>query len=136
MAFSIGTWLYTQFFGECVGEDAHGNRYYRGQRKDGIHVGRADKERRWVVYKGIAEPSKIPPYWHSWMHYMTDTVPTEEDQQAVYTWEKPHLPNLTGTSHAYRPPGHIAKGGKRDAATGDYVPWQPNTQSRNTKKKG
>ena len=35
------------------------------------------------------------------------------------------VPNLTGTKAAYRPPGHILKGGQRDKATGDYEAWTP-----------
>ena len=52
--------------------------------------------------------------------------PTEAPLRAQ-PWEKPHLPNLTGTAaaDAYRPPGHILGAGKRDRATGDYEPWQP-----------
>ena len=41
------------------------------------------------------------------------------------TWEKPHVPNLTGTPRAYRPPGSIAGTNRRPDATGDYVPWTP-----------
>jgi NADH:ubiquinone oxidoreductase subunit len=36
-----------------------------------------------------------------------------------------HVPNLTGTDRAYRPPGHTLQGGRRDRATGDYEPWTP-----------
>ena len=35
-------------------------------------------------------------------------------------WQTEHLPNLTGTKYAHKPKGHILKGGKRAAATGDY----------------
>jgi NADH:ubiquinone oxidoreductase subunit len=42
-----------------------------------------------------------------------------------YAWEKPHMPNLTGTPRAYRPPGSVLRGGHRASATGDYEPWQP-----------
>jgi NADH:ubiquinone oxidoreductase subunit len=41
-------------------------------------------------------------------------------------WQKPHEPNLTGTDLAYRPPGHVLKGGARAPASGDYEPWVPN----------
>ena len=34
-------------------------------------------------------------------------------------------PNLTGTNEAYRPPGHVLVGGKRQPATADYEPWRP-----------
>lgn len=123
---TIGTRLYTWLFGEYVGDDSFGNKYYRSKAEEGRHVGLSKKERRWVIYNGLAEPSKVPPYWHSWLHYITDELPTEEDKQAEYEWEKPHQPNFTGTMLAYRPPGHILSGGKREKATGDYEAWDPN----------
>jgi NADH:ubiquinone oxidoreductase subunit len=48
-----------------------------------------------------------------------------EGGPAKRPWQKDHLPNLTGTAAAYRPPGHILQGGQRDKATGDYEPWVP-----------
>lgn len=122
----FGTWLYTKIFGEFVGDDEFGNRYYRVKKRIDEKVGRtSERDRRWVVYKGAAEPSKVPPYWHAWLHYFSDKPPREKDKEKRYKWEKGHLPNLTGTEMAYRPPGHITQGGKRDKATGDYEPWQP-----------
>jgi NADH:ubiquinone oxidoreductase subunit len=35
------------------------------------------------------------------------------------------LPNLTGTSAAYKPPGSLAAKAERPRVTGDYEPWQP-----------
>ena len=40
-------------------------------------------------------------------------------------WQKPHLPNATGTAASYRPPGHDYEGGHRARATGDYEAWTP-----------
>jgi NADH:ubiquinone oxidoreductase subunit len=51
-------------------------------------------------------------------------VPTD-DSAKRWDWQTDHVPNMTGTANAYRPPGHVLKGGARDAATGDYEPWQP-----------
>lgn len=124
MAFGIK--LYTAFYGEYVGNDTFGNRYYRNRRGAGRFVGSLGKERRWVIYKGLAEPSTIPPYWHGWLHYSTSEVPTEQDKAAAHKWEKPHQTNFTGTSNAYVPDGHPLKGGKRAKATGDYEAWNPN----------
>lgn len=122
---TIGTMLYTWLYGEGVGEDEFGNRYYRSARKEGAHVGRGNRERRWVIYKGLPEPSKVPPSWHGWLHYLHDEIPAEGEEKPRLKWERPHLPNLTGTDLAYRPPGHIYRGGKRDKATGDYEAWVP-----------
>jgi len=81
-------------------------------------------ERRWVVYNGYAEATRVPPSWHGWLHHTVDVAPTEES----YTpreWEKPHVPNMTGSPAAYRPSGSTLASGRRPAATGDYQPWTP-----------
>jgi NADH:ubiquinone oxidoreductase subunit len=113
----VGTWLYTLIFGEAVGSDEFGNRYYRNRRRT-----RYGRERRWVVFKGLVEASKVPPEWHAWLHHMADQPLSTVK---VRPWQKQHLPNLTGTPHAYRPRGHDLRGGKRAPATGDYEPWTP-----------
>ena len=122
---TIGTILYTLVFGKKVGQDEFGNKYYKGTKFFGKHIGMYNKERRWVIFKGTAEASKIPPYWHGWMHYSTNEIPTENDVKKQYAWQKPYLPNLTGTDYAYLPNGHKNKLGERDKSTGDYTPWQP-----------
>ncbi len=53
---NLGTILYTWIFGELVGSDEFGNRYYHNP--EDLRRGR---ERRWVMYKGDHEPSKVPP---------------------------------------------------------------------------
>ena len=108
--------------GRFVGEDAMGNKYYEAKTdKESYDKGR---KRRWVVYKGYAEASKIPPEWHGWMHYTWDDPPTVAPVQRR-SWELDHQPNLTGTPMAYRPKGSIARGGVRAPATGDYQAWRP-----------
>jgi NADH:ubiquinone oxidoreductase subunit len=119
---TFGTQLWTWRFGELVGEDEQGNRYYRT--KGGAIDPTLHFERRWVIYKGLAEASRIPPGWHGWIHHTTDTPPTEANYKPR-EWEKPHVPNMTGTPAAYRPPGSTLASGKRPAATGDYQPWTP-----------
>ena len=119
---TIGTRLYTWLRGEHVGSDAAGNRYYR----DRTGASRADglREKRWVVYNGEAEASRVPPEWHGWLHHVV-AAPPPPGGPATKPWQKPHVPNLTGTAEAYRPPGHDFRGGRRAAATGDYEPWTP-----------
>jgi NADH:ubiquinone oxidoreductase subunit len=120
---TLGTRLYTWLRGEFVGEDEFGNRYYRTPRgKKDPWFGR---ERRWVIYAGLAEPSMVPPSWHGWLHNTVDVPPTKESYQPR-PWEKPHLPNLTGTPQAQRPPGSTLRARRRPAATGDYKAWHPN----------
>jgi NADH:ubiquinone oxidoreductase subunit len=105
-----------------VGEDEQGNRYYRtlgGAIDPVLHF-----ERRWVVYNGVAEATRIPAGWHGWIHHTTDIPPTERNYKPR-EWEKPHVPNMTGTPAAYRPSGSTLSTGRRPKATGDYQPWTP-----------
>ena len=104
--------------GEKVGEDEFGNVYYRAKPRKGYK-----RERRWVMYSDAPEASSVPPEWHGWLHHQTDEVPSENGYRRP--WQKPHQPNMTGTTGAYRPPGHILQGGTRDKATGDYEAWKP-----------
>ena len=124
MGATLGTWLLTWLRGERVGTDEDGNRYYRLKnfRPQPLGGGRFSRERRWVIYKGEPEGSKVPPEWHAWLHHMVDEVPKPRQR---YPWEKPHQPNLTGTPLAYRPRGSVLRGGHRRPATGDYQPWRP-----------
>ncbi|MFA5593109.1 MAG: NADH:ubiquinone oxidoreductase subunit NDUFA12 [Micavibrio sp.] len=103
-----------------VGMDGLGNKYYRAKPRKGYK-----RERRWVIYKGEPEASNVPPEWHGWLHHQTDAVPQDGGASFRRPWQKPHKPNMTGTRQAYLPPGHVLKGGKRDAATGDYEAWKP-----------
>lgn len=103
-----------------VGVDQLGNRYYRAKPRPGYK-----RERRWVMYKGAPEASMVPPEWHGWLHYQSDNVPSDDAASFRRPWQKPHQPNLTGTAQAYRPPGHILEGGKREKVTGDYEAWSP-----------
>jgi NADH:ubiquinone oxidoreductase subunit len=116
----LGTHLFTWLRGEKVGTDANGNNYYREKAKPPQGV----REKRWVMYKGLPEASKVPPEWHGWLHYTNDE-PLPEDSDLHQAWVKPHKQNLTFTDQAYRPPGHFLKGGKRAKATGDYEAWKP-----------
>ncbi|MGE4221374.1 MAG: NADH:ubiquinone oxidoreductase subunit NDUFA12 [Alphaproteobacteria bacterium] len=113
------TRLITLFQGRLVGTDPFGNRYYEERRapKEG-------RRRRWVVYEGEDEASRVPPEWHAWLHYTVKEVP-DNAGRPHRDWQKAHVPNLTGTPGAYRPPGHTLQGGHRDRATGDYEPWTP-----------
>ncbi len=112
----------TMFSGaKKVGVDQDGNKYYSAKPMKGYK-----HDRRWVIYKGVPEASKVPPEWHGWLHHQSDEVPSQTEESFRRSWQKPHKPNLTGTNKAYRPPGHVLEGGKRDKATGDYEAWTPN----------
>jgi NADH:ubiquinone oxidoreductase subunit len=110
----------TMFKGELVGNDHLGNKYYHERKVP--PAGR--RRKRWVVYNGEDEASRVPPEWHAWLHYTIDAVP-ENAGKPHRDWQKEHVANQTGTAQAYRPPGHTLAGGQRAKATGDYDAWTP-----------
>ena len=114
----LGTRIWTSRNGTEVGRDDEGNIYYRSGRAGAVG------ERRWVIYNGTPEATRIPPEWHQWMH-KTVALPPSEAPVTVRVWERPWVPNATGTPAAYRPAGALESGGKRAAATGDYQAWSP-----------
>jgi NADH:ubiquinone oxidoreductase subunit len=116
---TITTRLFSLLHGKLVGTDQFGNRYFKEKRTP-----KNRREKRWVIYHGKAEASKIPAQWHGWMHYTFDKPPTERTV-LHYPWEKQHQPNLTGTKGAYAPDGSLLAGGKHAPTTADYEPWRP-----------
>lgn len=117
---TIGTLFTIAKRGAHVGTDEFGNRYYQSRDKTSYD----GRQRRWVVYNGYADASKVPPDWHGWLHYIYDETPTEHPLPRR-KWELDHLPNLSGTPMAWRPKGSMAATGQRPAATGDYQAWTP-----------
>ncbi|WP_157014827.1 NADH:ubiquinone oxidoreductase subunit NDUFA12 [Mesorhizobium xinjiangense] len=115
---TLATRFHTWRKGTFVGEDEFGNTYYQGGKDS------EGRTRRWVIYSGYSEASIIPPGWNGWMHHRVDTSPADENYKPR-EWQKPHLPNLTGTPGAYRPPGSLARPGERPRVTGDYDAWTP-----------
>lgn len=109
---SIGTALFSWRHGSQVGEDGLGNLYFEGN------------DRRWVMYKGSNDVSRVPPEWYAWLTRQIDDVPDNVLPPAP-AFLKPATPNLTGTPGAYRPSGALEQGGRRAAASGDYQPWLP-----------
>jgi len=97
-----------KLFNKKAGSDEFGNEYYQNK-----------KGKRFVVYKGIAEPSKVPAKWHGWLHYTTDILPMQINTKKN-SWEKIHIPNLTGTKNAYFPKS------SQSSKTKPYKSWQPN----------
>lgn len=121
---TIGTIWTTWTRGRQVGTDEFGNRYYEDRTaKNAYDKGR---KRRWVKYNGYADASKIPPDWHGWMHYIYDTPPSEQPLPKK-AWEKPHLPNMSGTPFATYPAGSLnnPESPHRQPSTGDYEAWKP-----------
>ena len=115
---TLGTWLFTKMRGEQVGTDAEGNRYFQDKK---IFAGR--RRKRWVMYDGEAEASRVPPDWHGWLHHTTDALPPQGGLPRK-AWQKDHLRNLSGTDLAYRPPGHTLASGS-DKPKPAYEAWRP-----------
>lgn len=116
---TIGTWLFTVRKGERVGNDSQDNVYYRSKSNRA-----GQKEKRWVIYNGANDASRVPAEWHGWLHGSFDDLP-ESNLPPPKIWETEYTPNATGTPQAYRPQGALERGGKRAKATGDYEAWTP-----------
>ncbi|MDE0983568.1 MAG: NADH:ubiquinone oxidoreductase subunit NDUFA12 [Yoonia sp.] len=109
---TFGTQLWTWRKGVKVGEDQQGNIFYNNK----------DDSRRWVIFNGPIEASRIDPDWHGWLHRTWNEPPT--DKPLVHrSWEKPHQENLTGTVAAYAPAGSLRQA--TPAPRGDYEAWTP-----------
>jgi NADH:ubiquinone oxidoreductase subunit len=109
---TFGTQLYTWRKGVKVGEDAEGNIYYRTR----------DDKRRWVIYNGLCDPSRIPADWNGWLHHTYAEAPSESPTRHQ-TWELPHRANQTGTPGAYAPAGSLRRAAPLERR--DYEAWQP-----------
>lgn len=109
---TLNTRLYTARHGIKVGEDVEGNTFYRN----------ADGTKRWVIYNGEVEASRINSDWHGWLHHTFDQPPTEAPL-AHKPWEEPHHENLTGSALAYVPAGSLYKEHPKDRS--DYEAWSP-----------
>lgn len=86
-----------------VGTDEFGNEYFL-HKKNG---------KRFVIYNGIAEPSKVPMEWHGWLHYTTNNLPASTHK---FSWQKIHLPNLSGTINSHQP---------KNTTNQQYQAWKP-----------
>lgn len=118
---TFGTAINTMARGERVGSDGEGNAYYQSRKAV------EGKRKRWVMYNGSNDASRVPPEWHGWLHHTHDDIP--ELRPALIEGEnaptRPKIINPTGTLAAYRPAGAPESGAKRARATGDYVAWNP-----------
>ncbi len=111
---TVGTHWYTKRCGVRVGDDSQGNTYYRDARD----------RRRWVMFNGLAEASRVPPLWDAWLHFTLQHAP-QTGTDGAYKARLPHNANLTGTALAYTPDGAIEKNGHRAPTKSDYQAWAP-----------
>lgn len=109
---TIGTRFYTWRKGVKVGEDEQGNCFY--ETRDGV--------RRWVIYNGDLEASRVSADWHGWLHHTFKEAPSDKPLPKK-VWEQPHQKNLTGTHMAYAPAGSLRK--EAPTSRSDYEAWSP-----------
>ena len=109
---TLGTQLYTWRKGIKVGEDGSGNIFFRDK----------DDRRRWVIFNGEVEASRVSAEWHGWLHRTWDKPPTEMPLPKK-SWEIDHKPNVTGSLASYKPVGSL---NQRDIKKRrDYEAWRP-----------
>jgi NADH:ubiquinone oxidoreductase subunit len=116
---TIGTALFSALNGEHIGTDGQGNKYFRSKKKTASGL-----ERRWVIYDGANDASRVPAEWHGWLHHSYDDLP-ESHLPPPKIWEVDYTPNPTGGPTAYRPQGALERGGQRARASTDYESWAP-----------
>lgn len=113
---TVTTMLNSALTGEKVGTDAQGNAYFRAKKPYPKGHPFAGKERRWVIYNGANDASRVPAEWHGWLHGAFDGVP-ESNLPPPRIWEVDYTPNATGTAQAHRP--------RHAKRAGDYEAWSP-----------
>ena len=116
---NLGTSLYTLFYGYLVGEDNNQNKYYCNSK-----FFSDTNFKRWVIFRGEIEATKIPPHWHSWLHKSIEVPPINYKHK--YSWQKNHEENMTGTDEAYYPDSHpLSKSYNSNAIKSEYESWIP-----------
>ena len=116
---SFGTKIFTWFYGKFVGQDSYGNKYYCNS-SDYSDI----DAKRWVIYDGEIEASKVPAHWHAWIHKTIKQAPVNYKHK--HDWQKDHKPNLTGTDEAYFPSSHpLSKKYNSESKEEDYETWIP-----------
>ena len=103
---TLGTRINTFLFGKFVGKDSLGNKYY--ENKSG---------KRWVIYNGEVEATKIPNEWYSWIHFTNNKIENLHNLKK-YKWQKKHLSNQTGSDESYHPKKN------KNAVEKKYKTWQ------------
>ena len=71
---TLGTRIYTFLNGKLVGKDEFGNKYYENKKKN----------KRWVIYQGEIDASKISNEWYLWIHFtncLLYTSPSPRDKR-------------------------------------------------------
>ena len=86
-------------FGECVGEDKFGNKYFYNKY---YMLGRS----RWVEYSPQYghdyDGSHVPAEWHRWLSYISDETPVQQPP-IPRKWRIDHIENKSGTNEEFVP---------------------------------
>ena len=109
---TLGTQLYTWRKGIKVGQDGSGNIFFRDK----------DDSRRWVIFNGEVEASRVSAEWHGWLHRTWDEPPSEKPLPKK-SWEIDHRPNVTGSLDSYKPSGSLNRRDIKERR--DYEAWSP-----------
>ena len=70
---TFGTFCTHYFFWKICWKDEFGNKYYQNK-----------KNKRWVIYKGEINASKITSDWFSWMHHTTNKIPSNKKEKNIF----------------------------------------------------
>ena len=106
---TIGTKIYTKFFGNFVGTDEYGNNYFKS----------SNGTKRWVNYNGVCDASNISPAWHSWIHKTTDKVPSFEKDNLSMSKSDDTYTEIK-KNEKYHPNNF-----KNNSIFNDYESWKP-----------
>ena len=68
----------------------------------------------------LATPTKIPPEWHSWIHFIKNEIPNKNAKK--FLWQKKYVENLTGTNMAHKPEGSLKFKSKKNMKK--YEVWK------------
>lgn len=108
--------LWIRYFYKLVGVDEYGNEYFVSNR-----ITSTGRKKRYVLYKGIKDGSKVPAVWHAWLHYSIDDISLEETFKK-YKWQTRHIQNLTGSSRGDMPSNFNSVAPQ---STATYSRWKP-----------
>ena len=109
---TFGTRIWSFFNGVMVGTDNYENQYFKNK----------DDSKRWVIYSGQVESTKVSPEWNNWLRFTSSNIPSDLKK---FNWQKDHIPNFTGTHKAYSPEVS-QKNAKTASKINDYKKWSPN----------
>ena len=109
---TLGTRISTFFYGNLVSRDENLNSFYRN----------LNDTKRWVIYKGEVEATRVSPEWNNWLRFTSTTPPLKSDKK--YEWQIKHKQNQTGTKNAYSPKSSRFNQKKTDKDL-DYEKWNP-----------